>query len=591
MKYTCERLYTAAILVVLSPISIAASAEQAGVIDKTPVPAIGASATNQVNETPERLEAPGPPGTPGKLGWWRGVANGVADHIGVQDSFVRLVNCNGVHVGNLDFLSRGFIWTHTKNFGKNQTIRDYGGVRISGGFTRNGNNPCGWLHEPAFHFVQMIDTTNPLEEYAANVNYIDVRTGTDPRVRPWYPNTTNRKNNVGGSYAVSYFDAAKRSEKGGFQDWNALNSLVCEYDGKINVMAHFEYGYSILQYGVDPDEELTGKTDANGDGVHDLLQDRELEYEGTDDAGFAWSAPREFTNEVSDEVIRELNRLLNPLTGTRKGFTVTKGCCCPETVPTDATSAANGDTRVDFSVPENEMILAVCIFPRNHPVDFSRINEIEGWDVEDAFFGMPMLPWELEPREMLQNGIYLYPTGPIEGPVGFSIEIPLTGHDSFLDIYVMDGSGQWKPWVRQTDHLLGDMNDDGKFTEIDSHLLALAIEDPSQYELKYPDVNLIFVGDFGHDGSLDQSDLEALNELVDGVAAESDAVPEYECWADVDLDGQVAILDLLAVISAWGPCDGSDDCIQADFLVDGVIDIHDLLGILDAWGPCPTPEG
>lgn len=589
MKHTCERLCTTAILMVLSPISIAASAEQTGTSGKVHGPAIGSSTTNQVNEIPERLESPGPPGTPGKLGWFEDVPDGETTNVGAEASFVHPVDCNGVHVGNLDFLSRGFIWKHTKNLGDGGRVRDYGGVRINGGFTRNGNNPCGWLHEPTFHFVQMIDTTNPLDGHAANVYYTDVKKGADPRVTPWYPNPTSRLNNVGAAYTNSYFDASRRSEQPGFQDWNALNSLVCEYDGKINVMAHFEYGYSILQYGVDPDEELTEETDADGDGVHDLLQDGVLESEGG--TGFAWSAPRDFTNEVSDEVIRELNRLLNPLTGTRKGFTVTKGCCCPETIPTDASSDASGETRVDFSVPENEMVLAVCIFPRNHPVDFSRIDEIEGWDIEDAFFGMPLLSWELQPREMLQNGIYLYPTESIEGPLGFSIEIPLTGHDSFLDIYVMDGSGQWRPWVRQTDHLLGDMNDDGKFTEIDLYLLAFAIEDSSQYELKYPDINLIFVGDFGHDGSLDQSDLDALNELVNDVAAESDAASEYECWADVDLDGQVAILDLLAVISAWGPCDGSDDCIQADFLVDGVIDIHDLLGILDAWGSCSTSEG
>jgi len=580
MKRTYAQLLTSTILAALAPFSIATSAEQAVMGGKKHSLATGNSTTNLVNEVPEQLASPGSSGTPGTLGWFRGFLNGERANVGDQDSFIHPVDCNGVHVGNLDFLSRGFTWRHTKNIAPNQTVRDYGGVRISGGFTRNGNDPCGWLHEPAFHFVQMVHTTNPINGHAANAYYMDVRKGTDPRVSPWYPNGTSRNNNVGGAYTTSYFDAAKRSEKPGFQDWNALNALVCEYDGKINVMAHFEYGYSILQYGVDPDEALTGETDANGDGVHDLLQDGVLESEGG--TGFAWSAPRDYTDEASDEVIRELNRLLNPLSGSRKGFAVTKGCCCPETVPTGATSDADGNTTTTFSVPEHEMILAVCIFPRNHPVDFSRANEIEGWDVEEAFFGMPMLAWELEPREMLQNGIYLYPGESIEGPTEFSIEIPLTGHESFLDIYVMDGSGQWRPWVRQTEHLLGDMNDDGVFTEVDMYLLEMAIDDPHQYELFHPDINHIFAGDFGHDGSLDWSDLDALNELVNDVAAESDAVSEYECWADIDLDGQVAIGDLLAVIGAWGDC----NACPADTNDDGWVDVSDLLDILSEWGPC-----
>jgi hypothetical protein len=55
------------------------------------------------------------------------------------------------------------------------------------------------------------------------------------------------------------------------------------------------------------------------------------------------------------------------------------------------------------------------------------------------------------------------------------------------------------------------------------------------------------------------------------------------CPADVNWDGAVDVLDLLAVLSAWGippsPC-------PEDINGDGVVDILDVLELLSAWGPC-----
>ncbi len=55
------------------------------------------------------------------------------------------------------------------------------------------------------------------------------------------------------------------------------------------------------------------------------------------------------------------------------------------------------------------------------------------------------------------------------------------------------------------------------------------------------------------------------------------------CPEDVDDNGVVEFADLLAVLTAWGPC---KDCPE-DIDGNGVVDFSDLLAILAAWGPCP----
>ena len=55
------------------------------------------------------------------------------------------------------------------------------------------------------------------------------------------------------------------------------------------------------------------------------------------------------------------------------------------------------------------------------------------------------------------------------------------------------------------------------------------------------------------------------------------------CPADVTGDGVVNTEDLLAVLAAWGPCEGCPEDIDAD----GVVDTADLLFLLGAWGDCP----
>ena len=62
------------------------------------------------------------------------------------------------------------------------------------------------------------------------------------------------------------------------------------------------------------------------------------------------------------------------------------------------------------------------------------------------------------------------------------------------------------------------------------------------------------------------------------------------CPGDINLDGNVDVLDLLQVIATWGPC-GS---CPADVDGNGVVDVIDLLEVIANWGPCPEeicPEG
>lgn len=66
--------------------------------------------------------------------------------------------------------------------------------------------------------------------------------------------------------------------------------------------------------------------------------------------------------------------------------------------------------------------------------------------------------------------------------------------------------------------------------------------------------------------------------LISGLHVES----HIPCPPDVNSDGIVDVLDLLAVLSVWGPCPGCPEDINGD----GVVDMLDLLEVLGAWGPC-----
>jgi hypothetical protein len=51
---------------------------------------------------------------------------------------------------------------------------------------------------------------------------------------------------------------------------------------------------------------------------------------------------------------------------------------------------------------------------------------------------------------------------------------------------------------------------------------------------------------------------------------------------DIDGSGSVDVLDLLALLAAWGPCSMPSDC-PADLDGNDVVDVVDLLSLLAAW--------
>ena len=53
---------------------------------------------------------------------------------------------------------------------------------------------------------------------------------------------------------------------------------------------------------------------------------------------------------------------------------------------------------------------------------------------------------------------------------------------------------------------------------------------------------------------------------------------------DLDEDGTVGILDLLLLLSSWGPCPDPPEPCAADLDGDGAVGILDLLTLLANWG-------
>lgn len=64
-----------------------------------------------------------------------------------------------------------------------------------------------------------------------------------------------------------------------------------------------------------------------------------------------------------------------------------------------------------------------------------------------------------------------------------------------------------------------------------------------------------------------------------------------DCEGDLDGDGVVGILDLLALLAAWGPCPDPPESCFADLDCDGEVKIFDLLILIANWGKCPGEQG
>jgi len=74
-------------------------------------------------------------------------------------------------------------------------------------------------------------------------------------------------------------------------------------------------------------------------------------------------------------------------------------------------------------------------------------------------------------------------------------------------------------------------------------------------------------------------------DIADGVSEDinGNEIPdECDCLADVVVDGEVNINDVLVTISSWGTSGP-----LGDVNYDGIVDVEDLLIVISAWGPCP----
>jgi len=74
-------------------------------------------------------------------------------------------------------------------------------------------------------------------------------------------------------------------------------------------------------------------------------------------------------------------------------------------------------------------------------------------------------------------------------------------------------------------------------------------------------------------------------DIADGVSEDinGNEIPdECDCLADVVVDGEVNINDVLVTVSSWGTSGP-----LGDVNYDGIVDVEDLLIVISAWGACP----
>ncbi len=91
------------------------------------------------------------------------------------------------------------------------------------------------------------------------------------------------------------------------------------------------------------------------------------------------------------------------------------------------------------------------------------------------------------------------------------------------------------------------------------------------------------IEDCDRDGVIDLAEILGERSLDGDQNGVLDECEEAGVPGDVTGDGLVNVFDLLAVISAWGPCPQPQNC-PADLTGDGTVNVADLLFVIGHWG-------
>jgi hypothetical protein len=80
-------------------------------------------------------------------------------------------------------------------------------------------------------------------------------------------------------------------------------------------------------------------------------------------------------------------------------------------------------------------------------------------------------------------------------------------------------------------------------------------------------------------GCIEDLDGDGIPDECSGSAGDYDPLP---CLGDADRDGQINVLDLIALLRCWGSTDGA--CLRSDMDIDGAVNGDDLTLLLESFG-------
>lgn len=132
----------------------------------------------------------------------------------------------------------------------------------------------------------------------------------------------------------------------------------------------------------------------------------------------------------------------------------------------------------------------------------------------------------------------------------------------------------------------GDLAGDALFTVSPGDTVSFSADIAADYFAKYGSsfpgeviIRFRSSADYNEAGSAGNK-VRTTDVVVDDVEVVGDVL---DCPADINRDGNVNVLDLLAMLTDWGAC--SSPC-ATDLDKDGNVNVVDLLLMLQAWGPC-----